>query len=412
MSKKTIVVIANLDTRGEEFRFVKRLIEAHGHRAVLLDFSMKDEPPYAGDVPCDVVARRGGAGGIEEVRRGCINERKKYTDVMVSGAVSIVKEMYQNGELDGLLGVGGATASAVATRIMRQLPFGLPKVMASSIASNPAYVSEYVGTRDITLHHTVVDVSDMNSLLRRQLINLVGAICGMVEIAEAQEQQISKPPVAITAFGFSDNCVRPVISLVREKGYEPVPFHAQGAGDRAMDELIRDGFFAGVIDVVTRGIGEQLFQGNCAAGNDRLLAASESGIPQVVSLSGLDMLSYGSRPDLAARSAGRKAAPIDALRVEVRTKPEELEKIAEVMAERLNKATAPATVMIPLKGWSSLSEEGRPLHDPEADFVLVNRLKQLVKPYVRLRELNLALDTREFACAMVEEFDALYKQRK
>jgi uncharacterized protein (UPF0261 family) len=277
------------------------------------------------------------------------------------------------------------------------------------MAAHPAYVSDYVGTRDLTMHHTVVDVVEMNPLLRTQVVNAVGAICGMVEMTEGHELKIDKPLVAISSFGFAERCVQPAIGMLRERGFEPVPCHAQGKGDRAMDELIRDGLFAGVLDIVTRGIGEELFNGNCAAGNDRVLAASETGIPQVVATSGLEMLSYGNRKDSTEYYKGRKMAVIDELRLEVRTTPEELVAIARVMAERLNVAKGPVRVLIPVKGWSSLSVEGRQLYDPEADAAFAAELKSLLKPEIVVKEVDLALNTPEFARLAVEEFDEIYR---
>lgn len=409
MSQKTIVIIANLDTRGSEFKFVKELIQSRGHRAVILDFSMETVPFFPGDITCEEVARRGGPLSIEEVRDYYKKERKKATDTMIKGAVEIVQEMLKNNEVHGVFGVGGGTASLVATSVMRKLPFGLPKLMASSMAAHPAYVSDYVGTRDLTMHHTVVDVVEMNPLLRTQVVNAVGAICGMVEMTEGHELKIDKPLVAISSFGFAERCVQPAIGMLRERGFEPVPCHAQGKGDRAMDELIRDGLFAGVLDIVTRGIGEELFNGNCAAGNDRVLAASETGIPQVVATSGLEMLSYGNRKDSTEYYKGRKMAVIDELRLEVRTTPEELVAIARVMAERLNVAKGPVRVLIPVKGWSSLSVEGRQLYDPEADAAFAAELKSLLKPEIVVKEVDLALNTPEFARLAVEEFDEIYR---
>ena len=412
MSQKTVVIIANLDTRGYEFKFVKDLIQSRGHRAMILDFSMEAVPFFAGDITCEEVARRGGPLSIEEVRDYYKKERKVATDTMIAGAVAIVQEMLAKGELHGVLGVGGGTASLVATSVMRKLPFGLPKLMASSMAAHPAYVSDYVGTRDLTMHHTVVDVVEMNPLLRTQVVNAVGAICGMVEMTEGHGLKIDKPMVGISSFGFAERCVQPAIMMLRERGFEPIPCHAQGKGDRAMDELIRDGMFAGVLDVVTRCVGEQLFGGNCAAGNDRILAASDAGIPQVISTSGLDMLSYGNRKDGGEYYKGRKMAVIDELRLEVRTTPEEMVAIARVMAERLNVAKAPARVLIPMKGWSSLSVPGRQLYDPEADAAFTAELKNRLKPEVVVKELDLALNTPEFARVAVEELDELFKLKQ
>ncbi len=411
MAKKTILIIANLDTRGAEFKMVKELIESQGHNALLLDFSMEQEPFFAGDITCEEVAGEGGMR-IEEVRQFYRTERQKATDNQIRGAQKIVRRLMDEQKVHGVLGVGGGTASLVATSVMRSLPFGMPKLMASSMAAHPKYVGQYVGTKDITMLNTVVDVVEINPILKTQLINAVGAICGMVALSPGWKVEFDRPVVAITSFGFAERSVEPSIHYLRDKGYIPVPCHAQGRGDRAMDELIRDGWFSGVIDLVSRGIVEQMLDGNCAAGNDRLLAASEAGIPQVVAPSGLDMLSVGGRPDLLERYKTRAQAVIDKLRIEVRTSAEELQQAARIVAERLNGARGPCAVLIPLKGWSSLDREGAALYDPEADRAFVKTLKKELKPDVPVVEVDLHLNTPEFGKEAVELFHKIYSQRK
>jgi uncharacterized protein (UPF0261 family) len=411
MSQKTIVIIANLDTRGAEFKMVKEMIEGRGHRALLLDFSMEQEPFFAGDITCETVAEEGGLE-ISEVRQLYRTERIKATENQVRGAKKIMRRLLDEDGVHGVLGVGGGTASLVATSIMQGLPFGMPKLMASSMAAHPKYVGKYVGTKDITMLNTVVDVVELNPILKIQLINAVGAICGMVELSPGWKVEFDKPVVAITSFGFAERAVEPAIHFLRDKGYIPVPCHAQGRGDRAMDELIRDGQFQGVIDIVSRGIGETLLDGNCAAGDDRLLAASEAGIPQVVAPSGLEMLSVGGRPELLERYKDRPQAVIDKLRIEVRTSADEIAQMAEIMAERLNLAKAPCAVLIPLKGWSSLDKEGRALYDPKANAALTRVLKERLKPDIPIKEVNLHLNTPEFGQEAVTLFHQLYTQKQ
>ena len=411
MAKKTILIIANLDTRGAEFKMVKELIESKGHNALLLDFSMEQEPFFTGDITCEEVANEGGLN-IEEVRQFYRTERDKATDNQIRGAQKIVRRLMEEGKVHGVLGVGGGTASLVATSIMRSLPFGMPKLMASSMAAHPKYVGKYVGTKDITMLNTVVDVVEINPILKTQLINAVGAICGMVELSPGWKVEFDQPVVAITSFGFAERSVEPSIHYLREKGYIPVPCHAQGRGDRAMDELIREGWFSGVIDFVSRGIVEQMLDGNCAAGDDRLLAASESGIPQVVAPSGLDMLSVGGRPELLERYKDRPQAVIDKLRIEVRTSAEELRQAAKIIAERLNVSKAPCAVLIPLKGWSSLDREGAALYDPAANRAFVDTLKQQLNADVPVTEVDLHLNTPEFGKEAVELFHKIYHQKK
>ena len=410
--KKTILIIANLDTRGSEFKMVKDLIESRGHSALLLDFSMEQKPFFPGDITCEEVAGQGGIDDIEEVRRLYRTERERATENQIRGAIKIVRRLLEEGRIHGVLGVGGGTSSLVSTSIMQTMPFGMPKLMASSMAGHPKYVGKYVGTKDITMLNTVVDVVELNPILKVQLINAVGAICGMVELSPGWEIEFDKPVVAITSFGFAERAVEPSIHYLREKNYIPVPCHAQGRGDRAMDELVREGWFQGVIDIVSRGIGEELLGGNCAAGDDRLLAASEAGIPQVVAPSGLDMISIGGNAELLEKYKDRPQAIIDKLRIEARTSPGEVEQMAAIMADRLNRSSAPCAVLIPLKGWSSLDEKGRALHDPEADASFTAALKKQLKPGIPVKEVDLHLNTPEFGQEAVTLFDEIFQQSR
>lgn len=409
ITKKTILIIANLDTRGFEFKLVKELIESRGHIGLILDFSMDQKPFFPGDITCEEVARAGGID-INEVRRLYRTNRDKATENQILGAKKIVNHLLEEEKFHGVLGVGGGTASVVATSVMQSLPFGMPKLMASSIASHPRYVDKYVGTKDITMLNTVVDVIELNPILKTQLVNAVGAICGMVELSPGWKLDFDKPLVAVTSFGFAERCVGPAIHHLQGKGYIPVPCHAQGRGDRAMDELVREGLFQGVIDFVSRGIAEELLGGNCDAGDDRLLAACESGIPQVIGPSGLEMLSVGGRPELLKRYKKRPKVVMDKMRTLVQTSKEERRQMAAIIAERLNCSTAPCLVLIPLKGWSFLDKKGRSFYDPEANRTFVKELKRLLKPEIPVVEVDHHLNTPEFGREAVELFHQLFAQ--
>lgn len=429
MTKKTVLLVTNLDTRGAEFAQVRDLVLAQGLDAMIMDISMETTPPFHGDISCEQVAEAGGLT-IETVRQAYRTDRKTSTDCMIRGGGELARSLYEEGRIHGVLGAGGATATLIATSIMKRLPFGLPKVMASSVGSHPGYVGRYVGTKDIMMLNTVVDVMGMNCLLREQLRNAVGAVCGAVRLYErplgvgapagATEETDpatleagpgARPVVGITSFGFAERCVERLIEVLREAGFEPVPFHAQGQGDRAMDEIIRDGMVAGVIDVVTRGVGEELLGGNCAAGPDRIRAAAEMGIPQVLAPSGLDMLSVGGQAEWRTRFAGRAYAVIDELRVEVRTSADECRAAARVAAERLNKATAPFYFMVPTRGWSSLDAEGAPLWDPEADAAFLTELRACLSDPRRVIEVQANLYSNAFADACAQAFLEVWETR-
>lgn len=406
--KKGIVIICNLDTRGEDIIFVKHLIEGRGHKAYFLDFSMEEPPPFPGDITCEQVAERGGMT-IEAVRECYRSDRDRAMQNQIKGASAIVAEMMKDGKVQGVFGVGGGTSSLVGTSVMKVLPFGMPKLMATPMASHPAYVDKYVGTHDITMHHTVLDVVKMNPLLKAQITNAVGAICGMVEMTLGTDIRFDKPCVAISSFGFGEMAVQAAIGMLEEAGFIPIVCHAQGKGDKAMEDMIRSGAFQGVLDICTGGIIENLFKGNRDPGPDRLNAAVQAGIPMVLAPCGLDILSYGGRPDMLEKTKDRPQYVQDSLRVQVRTSADELRQAADVIAERLNRANGAWTFLIPLRGWSSQDKEGRIIYDPAADAAFVARLKEKLADPSHVKEVDLHLYTPEFARVAVDEFVRLYE---
>ncbi|HET7525584.1 MAG TPA: Tm-1-like ATP-binding domain-containing protein [Burkholderiaceae bacterium] len=406
--RKGIVIICNLDTRGEDIVFVKELIAARGHEPILLDFSMEEPPPFPGDIRTEEVAARGGMT-IETVREKYRSDRDAASQNQIRGAAAIVGELHKAGRVHGVIGIGGGTCTLVATSVMKQLPFGLPKLMASPMAAHPAYIDGYVGTRDSTMHHTVLDIVKMNPLLRAQITNAVGAICGMVEMTLGTDFRFDKPCVAISSFSFGEMAVQAALPMLEEAGFTPIVCHAQGKGDRAMEEMIRDGAFQGVIDLCIGGVMEHLFKGNRDPGPDRLKAAAAAGIPTVLAPCGLDILSYGGRADMLEKTKGRAQFVQDALRVQVRTTADELRAAADVIAERLNAARGPWTFLVPRQGWSSLDREGRPLRDPQADAAFVARLRERLDDPSRVQEVDLHLYTREFAGVAVAEFVRLFR---
>lgn len=411
MSRKGIVVLCNLDARGGEIRFVKDLIEGRGHEAILLDFSLEEPPPFPGDVTTEEVAARGGLG-IAAVREKYRSDREAATANQIRGASAIVADLLKQGRVHGAIGIGGATATLIATSIMKTLPFGMPKLMASPMAAHPAYIDKYVGTHDLTMHHTVLDIVKMNPLLEAQIVNAIGAICGMVEMSRGTRFAFDRPCVAVSSFGFAEMAVQAAVGMLEEAGFTPVVCHAQGKGDKAMEEMIRAGAFHAVLDLCTGGIVEHLFHGNRDPGPDRLRAAAEMGIPAVLGPCGLDLLSYGGRPEMLERTQGRPQYVQDALRVQVRTTAGELLQAADAIAERLDRARGPWTFLVPLRGWSSLDREGGPMHDPIADAAFVARLKEKLREPARLREVDLPLYSKEFARVAVDELLRLFRSAK
>jgi uncharacterized protein (UPF0261 family) len=420
MTKKTIAIVSTLDTKGSEAAFLKALIQERGHRVILLDTNTGGEASLPPDISAEEVARAAGAE-IEEVRK--MKDTGRAYGIMIEGAIKKVNSLLEKGELHGIISFGGASNTAMATTIMKSLPFGIAKVMVSSTAAMPAYAGSYFGTKDIAILHSVVDIAGLNPLVRDVLRRAAGMVSGMVETGEgspALSKERKKDLIALTEFKFSEECCSHVRKLLEERGFEVIPFHAQGTGDRAMEELIEEGFFQGVVDIVPAGVGEELLGGNRAAGPGRLEGAGKMGIPQIITPSGFDMLSCGpmergDRGDplwVSRDLKKRKLFVPDAFRVQARTTPQELREIAREVARKLNRSKGPVVILIPQKGWSSLDKEGMPLYDPEADQAFVHALKMNLDPKIPVVELDLHLNSREFAQEAVNRFLQLYEANK
>jgi uncharacterized protein (UPF0261 family) len=419
--QKTIVIVSTLDTKGEEAAFLKALIQEREHRVILLDTNTGGEASIHPDISAKEVAEAGGEK-IEEIKK--MKDTGKASAMMIEGAIKKVQSLLEKGELDGIISFGGASNTAMATAIMKSLPFGIAKVMLSSTAAMPAYAGGYFGTKDLAILHSVVDIAGFNPLVKDVLKRGAGAICGMVEMGggphSLSRDTQKKDLIALTEFKFSEECCSHVRYLLEERGFEVIPFHAQGTGDRAMEELIGEGLFQGVMDIVPAGVGEELLGGNRAAGPKRLEKAGEMGIPQLIAPCGFDMLSCGplergDRGDPLWVSRGiknRKLFIPDAFRVQARTTPQELREIAKEVARKLNGSKGSVIFLIPLKGWSSLDKEGMSLYDPEADRTFVDELKMHIIQKISIIELDLHLNTPEFAEEAVNRFLKLYQKGK
>jgi uncharacterized protein (UPF0261 family) len=420
--RKSILIISSLDTKGQEVEFLKRLIEQRGQQTILLDMSTIGESPIPAGITCEDVARAGGVS-MQEIRDSAKN-RDEITSIMTDGAIKKAIELYQSDKLNGIVGVGGVSNTAMATDIMKSLPFGIPKLMVSSGAAMPSYAGGFFGSSDIAIMSAVVDMAGLHELSKSVLIRAAGAICGMVETGSGEVlnslKQSENPLIAITEFQYSDKCCKLISQYLEEKGYNVIPCHAQGVGDRAMDDLLSQGIFDGVLDIVPSGLSEELFGGNRAAGPNRLEAAGKRGIPQIITPCGFEMISCGpiKRKDsgdplwISRNLAKRNYYVHDAYRVQARTNIEEMRIIAKTMAEKLNKAKGSVKILIPEKGWSTLSVTGQPLYDPDADKVFVEELKKHLRPEIEVKEFNVHLNTPEFAESVVEIFDNMMKVKK
>jgi uncharacterized protein (UPF0261 family) len=416
----TIAIVGMLDEREAGLTLIKDHIEQKGHKALVIDISIGTgaiDSALKPDIPCDEVALAGGTS-IDAVRKMLAKERDKATSTMAEGLGKKLLDLHGAGDLKGVIAVGGMTGTFITLTAMKELPFGLPKLLISSVAAMPAYskkLAEYFGVRDITVMHSVVDTVGLNPLVRTLMINGAGAICGMAE-EYAPPQREEKPSIAITEFGFCDKGAHYVRELLEEK-YNIISFHATGLGEKAAGDLVGQGLFEAFIDLVPGGFSEYLLGGNRAAGPDRLDAGINQGKPYILSPCGFDMISCGpiQRRDegdplwVSRKLAERKLLIQDAMRVQARTSPEEMETIAGAVAEKLNTHENKKLVkfIIPTKGFSSLSIERGALYDPVSDHAFIEKFRRSLDPEIEIIEVDTHINTPEFARAVVDALEKI-----
>ena len=323
---------------------------------------------------------------------------------MTQGAVKIARELLEEGRLAGVIGLGGATLSMIATNIMRALPFGVPKVMVSSSAALPGLSTRYIGTGDIMLFHTVIELSGLSPHLKNVLNRAARAVWAMAQeprfSAEAAQGSAQKQ-IALSMFGPCDPCAHLVQDGLTQAGFQVIGFHAAGVCDRAMEEMLAEGYFDGVVDLAPGGVGEQLLGGMRAAGPKRLEAAGKMGIPQVIAPSGVNFMSP-SRKNYKPDYAQRRKYDLDKDRTWLRLSTDELKQVAEVMAGKLNQAQGPVIFLIPTRGWSTADAPGSAAYDPEEDRVFTETLRRQCKPEITIQTVEAYLNDPAFARAAVE----------
>ena len=413
--KMSIVIVGMLDEREEALKIIKEKIEGRGHKTVLIDVTIGTgaiAPGLKADVSSDEIAGLGG-GTLKEIKKMLAKERDKAIAMVADGLTRKVLDLHQSGNLKGIVAIAGMTGTFLSLTAMKALPFGVPKLLISSVAAMPAYanrLAEYFGLRDITVMHTIVDTVGMNPLVRTLAVNGANAICGMVEGLEPPRKE-KRPSIAITEFGFVDKGAHYVRELL-EKDFDLVSFHATGLGDRAAVDLVSQGFFEAFIDLVPASFGEYLLGGNRASGPNRLDATLNQAIPYILAPCGFDMISCGpiERKDkgdplwVNRKLAERKLLVQDALRVQARTSSEEMETIAKEVAGKLNAYPNKNLIkfVIPRKGFSSLSVEGGALYDPASDRVFIEALRKYLDPEIRILEVDTDINNPEFARVLVE----------
>jgi uncharacterized protein (UPF0261 family) len=373
-----VVLVGTLDTKGEEYGWLRDRLLRLGVEVVLIDAGVIGEPLVRADIPRDAVAEAAGAdlGLLREE-----GDRGAAVTTMARGAAETVLRHYAENRLHGVLAIGGSGGTSIATRAMRALPLGVPKLMVSSMASGD--VSPYVGSTDITMMYSIVDIAGINTVSAPILANAVDAIAAMAKSFAAASRAVrpadlgagGRPLVAATMAGVTTPGVDAARERLTELGYEVLVFHTSGSGGRTLESLAERGLFAGILDLTLSELADDLVGGILTAGPDRLRAAGRKGIPQVVSLGALDMVKFGPLDTLPERFQDRQVRVHNPSITVIRTTAAECAELGRGVAAKLRAATGPTAVCLPRRGLSTLGGPGGPYHDPHADDALFTSLR-------------------------------------
>ncbi len=397
----TVVLVGTLDTKGREYAFLRERLEEHGVDVLVVDCGILGEPLTEPDIRREEVAAAAGADAHALAAAG---DRGAAVAAMADGAAAVVTRLYAEGRLDGILSLGGSGNSALATQAMRALPVGVPKLMVSTVASGDT--RPYVGAVDVTMTYSVVDIAGVNRISARIMTNAAGMIAGAVA-GRVPDLGAEKPLIGATMFGVTTPCVTTARERLEELGYEVLVFHATGTGGQSMEALAKGGFLAGVLDVTTTELADELVGGVLSAGPERLEAAGELGLPQVVSLGALDMVNFGPKETVPERFAGRNLYVHNPTITLMRTTPDECRELGRQIGRKLSAARGPAALYVPLRGVSMIAVEGQVFHDPEADAALLEGLRETLGPDVEVHEEDADVNDPAFSTAMAERLHAM-----
>ena len=393
---KTVVIVGALDTKGKEFAFIKDLIQKQGLSTLVVDVGVLGDPAFPPDISRQKVAEAGG-GNLDYFASG--EHKDEAMKTMATGLEAVVLDLYEQGKLDGIFSMGGTGGTSVATRAMRALPIGVPKVIASTVGGGD--VSAYAGTKDIVFIPSIVDVAGINRISRTIYTNAAGAIAGMVKM-ERPEAVEEIPLITSSMFGNTTKCVDHAREILEANDFEVLVFHATGNGGRTMESLILDGYITGSMDITLTELADEVCGGVFSAGPERGMAASKAGIPAVLVPGCVDMANFWGIDTVPEKYKDRQLYEWNPNVTLMRTNEEENTRIGEMIAAAANASTAPVAVLLPLKGASMLDSPGGEFWDPQADRACFEAIKSNLKPGVPVFELDLNINDPEFARSVAE----------
>ena len=409
MTNKTILLIGTMDTKEEELLFCRDLMIRKGFQVLLMDAGILQDPQTPVDITRQEVARAAGVGDLEAlVAQG---DKGKCIAAMMRGMAAKTKDLLRQKAFQGILGLGGGQGTDICASAMRSVPRGMPKILVSTVASGKATFGPYVGTRDVTMMHSVVDLQGLNFLSRQILANAVGAICGMVATWGEIDTEPRGIPVALSMLGTTTPGALLIKATLERSGYEVVTFHQNGTGGIAMEEMIREGAFKGVLDLNLHEIGDRFVGGlHSDPYEERLEAAGKMGIPQVVAPGSINYAVWGPLNSLSRELKSRKYIIHNPNMTLVRLSPDELRSVGKITAEKLNRAKGPTRVFIPLRGFSFPDREYLPHWEPEGNQAFIVALKAHLRSSIPLQEIDAHINDPEFIDPVAEAFLAMMEK--
>ena len=393
--RMNIFLPGTFDTKGIEFAFLKSLLEKQGIHCICADAGVLNPPTLAPDISREDVFLAAGTTLNNVLLE---KDRGKAVEAAAKGLAKIALDLFKKGEIQGVLGMGGSAGTTLGTAAMRALPFGIPKIMVSTLASGQ--VRPFVGVKDITMIHSVVDISGLNRISTKVLENAAYAMAGMLN-SPATNTTLEKTLLAATMFGVTTPCVETGRNILEQSGSEVLVFHATGTGGLTMESFIRDGMIKGVLDITTTELADELVGGILSAGSDRLTAAAIMGIPQIISVGALDMVNFGTLDTVPEKFRKRRFHSHNSNVTLMRTTPEENDLLGKEIALKASAAKGPTAIIFPLGGISALDAPGQPFWWPEANQALRKGLQSCLSPNVEYIEMNLHINDPAFgeACA-------------
>jgi uncharacterized protein (UPF0261 family) len=388
---KTIIVMATLDTKGTEAQFIRRHIEGFGLKTVLIDTGVVDRPSATADISREQVAE---AGGVAFSKLSEKPTREEAAPVMAEGATRIVLDLVSKGLAHGIISVGGTQGTTLSTKVMRSLPYGFPKVMVSTMASGN--VRPWVDIKDITMMFSVADILGLNAFTRQILANAAAAVCGMATVT-AELGSRDEHLVAITTVGITTRGAMAAVESLERGGYQTIVFHANGAGGRAMEQMMKEGIIDGVLDYATIEVSNELHHAMLAGGPERLTTAGKLGIPQVLCPGAIEVLVFGEPDSVPDRYRGRTLIRHSPQITDVRLNTTEMAEVGQEVARRLSHTQRDAVFLVPSAGYDSYATKGQGFYDPEADAAFVGELKAGVPPCIQVLERQIDIEDPAFA---------------